>query len=109
MGTIQKVLAQSAPAAASLTAAYTVPGATTAVVSSLMICNPSGAVDTIRVSVAIAGAADAPKQYIYSGVVLPGLNTLAATLGLTLGAGDVVRVYSQNGVCSFNLFGCETS
>lgn len=109
MGTIQKVLGQLAPAAATLTPLYTVPALTSSVVSTLTASNSSSTPDVINVSVAVAGASDTAKQYIYSGILLPGNDTFAATLGLTLAATDVVRVYSQNGTTAFNLFGCETS
>jgi hypothetical protein len=76
-------------------------------------CNHStSVVDQIRVSVQVAGAADATKQYIYGGSSGLGLtvalnDTFAATLGITLAATDVVKVYSVNGTTSFNLFGAE--
>ena len=109
MPTNQKVLGQLAPAAATLSAAYTVPALTQAAVSTITVCNTSGTPDSFNISVAIAGAGDTPAQYLYSGISLPGNNTFAATMGITLGAADVVRVYSLNGTSVFNLFGCETT
>lgn len=110
-----KVLAQSFPTAATLTAVYTVPALTTTVISTITACNHSNTVaDTIRISIAVAGAADATKQYIYGGLTGSGfainvLDTLAATLGITLATTDVVRVYSTNGTTSFNIFGVEVT
>lgn len=101
------------PTAATLTAAYTVPGATTAVISSIVICNHSTTVsDLVRVSISVAGAADSAKQYIYGGITGNGLglmpnDTFVAQLGITLGAADIIRVYSTNGTSSFNIFGSE--
>ena len=109
MPTIQKVLGQSAPFATTLTDAYTVPALTSAVVSSIMVSNSSATPSSFKISIAVAGAADTAKQYIYSGIVCPGNDTFAATLGLTLGAGDVVRVYATNATLAFGIFGCETS
>ena len=101
------VLAQSAPASVTLTDAYTVPGATTAVVSSFTACNQTAAATTFRISVAIAGAADTPAQYLFYDLPLPANDTYKDVLGITLGAADVVRVYSGNGSVSFNLFGAQ--
>lgn len=107
MAQTYKVLGQLDPSAASLTALYTVPGATSAVVSTLTIANRSATATTFRVSIAVAGAADTNKQYLYYDVTITGNNSFAATLGLTLGAGDVVRVYATLATLSFNLFGTE--
>lgn len=102
-----KVLGQSRPAAATLTAAYTVPAATSTVVSSIVINNTSATATTARVSVAIAGAADALSQYVYYDLSIPGNDTFIATVGLTLAATDVVRVYATLATLNFHLFGSE--
>lgn len=104
-----KVLGQSFPAMAALTDAYTVPASSKTVVSTLKVCNQSSAPTSFRVSVAVAGAADSSKQYLYYDVPLSANDTFSATEGWTLGAGDVVRVRSANGQCSFNLFGDEVT
>lgn len=104
-----KVLGQLVPAASTLTTLYTVPAATSTVVSSLTCCNPSGSSTTVRVSIAVAGAADDPKQYLYYDVPVLGHDTLTATLGLTLATTDLVRVLAANGLVAFNLFGAEES
>ena len=109
MATIYKVLGQQAPAATTETALYTVPGATDAVVSSIIICNRSGVADTFRISVSVGGAATANKDYIYYDLILAGTDTFIATVGITLDATDVVRCYSTNGTCSFSLYGSEIS
>lgn len=107
MAEVRKVLGQSAPEAATLTDAYTVPGATQAVVSTITLCNLTGIDDLVSISVAVAGAADESKQYVVSDCDLEAHETKTLTLGLTLGATDVVRVYSSAGLTSFNLFGVE--
>ena len=100
-----KVLGQAIPAAATLTGLYTVPGATTAVVSTLYACNQGSSVAKIRVSVAVAGAADATYQYIAFDQPIPAGRTWRETTGITLGATDVLRVQSDTGLVSFNAFG----
>lgn len=113
MATTYKTLSQSFPAATTLTAVYTVPVSTSTVISSLLVCNHSTTVtDLIRVSISVNGAADATMQYIYGGSSGNGLpvapnDTFSAQLGITLGAGDIIRVYSVSGTTSFNLFGSE--
>ena len=105
MAETQKVLGQSAPLAATLTALYT--AGAKAVASSLVICNRGPAGINARVSVAVSGAADDSKQYLYYDLPVPANDTFIATIGVTLGVGDVVRVYSDLATASFNLFGVE--
>ena len=109
MATTYKVLGQSSPLAATLTAAYTVPALTTATVSTITVANQSATATAFRISVAIAAAADTPAQYLYYDIAIPGNDTFATTIGITLGAGDVVRVYNTLATLSFNIFGVETA
>jgi len=109
VATTPKILGQSKPSATTLTDAYTVPGATTATISTIVVSNQSATPTDFRISVAIAGAADTPAQYLYYDIPIPGNNTFAATLGITLGAADVVRVYNTLATCSFNIFGVENA
>lgn len=104
-----KVLGQVSPAATTLTALYTVPGATVTTVSTISICNQNSAQVTFRVSIAVGGESDDPKQYLYRDQSLLGNDSDFATLGITLGAGDIVRVYASATGVSFNLFGVEVS
>lgn len=104
-----KVLAQSNPLATTLTDAYTVGSGKSAVVSTLVVCNRSSSSRTFRVSVAIAGAANANSQYLYYDVTIEGNSTFTATLGITLAATDVVRVYASTTDLTFSLFGVEVT
>ena len=104
-----KVLGQAKPAAATLTDAYTVPASTTATVSTLIVSNQSSDATEFRVSIAVAGAADSAEQYIYYDITIPGNETFAATIGITLAATDVVRVYNELATLSFSLFGVEAT
>ena len=107
MALIYKVLGQSAPAAVTPNDTYTVGGGVQAVVSSVVVSNQSATADSFRVSVAVGGGATATKDYLYYDIAIPGNDTFIATIGITLTATDVVRCYSTNGTCSFNLFGSE--
>lgn len=107
MSNTLKVLGQSKPSATTLTALYTVPAATSAVVSTISVCNQSATPTSFRISVAPAGAADTASQYLYYDVVIPANDTFIATIGITLATTDVVRVYNTLATCSFSLFGSE--
>lgn len=109
MGEARKVLGQSNPVAATLTDLYTVPAATSVVGSSIVVCNRSATPTTFRISISIAGVADDNKQYLYYDVPILGNDTFIATIGITLAATDVVRVYAVLATLSFNLFGVEVT
>ena len=89
--TTYKVLGQSNPSATTLTTLYTVPSATSAVVSTITIANQTSTAATYRVSIRVAGAADTAKQYVAYDISLPGNATDTLTLGVTLAATDVIR------------------
>lgn len=103
------ILGQLAPAATTLSTLYTVPAATTAAVSTIVVSNTSSSADTFRIAIAVNGAADNIKQYIYRDIPIPGNNTFACTFGITMGAGDVMRCYSGSGNCSFSVFGAQNT
>lgn len=105
-----KVLAQSAPTASSITDIYTVPGATSTTISSIMVCNQNstGSIN-FRISIAVSGASDTPKQYLYYDVPLISNDTFVAVIGLTLGSSDVLRVMTDTANVSFSVFGVEVS
>lgn len=104
-----KVLGQSFPAGGVLTDLYTVPTVTSAVISSLTICNQNSSKAKVRVSIAVAGAVDTTKQYLIYDACLLGNETKSITIGETLATTDVFRVYSDTGTVSFNLFGTEVT
>ena len=109
MANTYKVLSQTKPGAATLTDSYTVPGATQATISSLVVANQSSVATSFRISVSIAGAADTAAQYLYYDIPIPGNDSFAATMGITLGAADVMRVYNTLATCSFNFYVVEVS
>lgn len=108
MATVYKVLGQSAPAATTNVSLYTVPAATSAVCSTLSICN-RGVSTTIRVAVRPSGATLANQHYvIYDNYVNAG-DSVFLTLGITLATTDVVTIYAGTAETSFSLFGSEVS
>ena len=109
MPTNYKVLGQSNPAATTATTLYTVPAATQSIVSTLTVTNQTATAGTYRIAVRVAGAALAANQYLAYDVSLPGNATDTLTLGVTLGATDVITVYASAATFSFNAFGSELS
>ena len=109
MPTTYKVLGQSAPSAATATSLYTVPAATSTIVSTITVANRGATAGTYRVYVRIAGAAAANAQYLVYDASLSANSTDTITLGITLAATDVISVYASNANFSFNAFGTELS
>lgn len=92
-----------------LTTLYTVPAATSAVVSTITISNRSTATRTYRIAIRPAGAAIDIKHYIAYDVNVLANDTTALTLGVTLAATDVVSVYASGSELAFTMFGSEIS
>jgi hypothetical protein len=109
MPTNYKVLGQSNPAATTATSLYTVPAATQAIVSTITVCNQAATAATYRIAVRVAGASLTASQYIAYDVSLPGNASDTLTLGVTLGATDVITVYASTATMSFNAYGSELS
>jgi hypothetical protein len=110
MATVYKVLGQSAPTAATATSLYTVPSATSTIVSSINVVNThASTADIIRIAIRPAGATLANQHYIVYGISLSAGATFTYTSGVTLATTDVITVYSTNGTSSFNAFGSEIS
>jgi glucose-6-phosphate dehydrogenase assembly protein OpcA len=109
MPTNYKVLGQSNPAATTATSLYTVPAATQTIVSTVVVTNQAATAGTYRIAVRVAGASLATSQYIAYDVSLPANSSDTLTLGLTLGAADVVTVYASSATFSFSAFGSELS
>lgn len=107
MATTYKVLGQSNPSATTATTLYTVPAATSAIVSTITVCNQATTAATYRIAVRINGAALTAAQYIAYDVSLPANASDTLTLGVTLGAADVISVYSSSATMSFSAFGSE--
>ena len=109
MATTYKTLAQLAPSATTLTTLYTVPSATSTVISSAVIANRANTAASFRIAIRVAGAAIDNKHYIAYDVVIGANDSTTLTLGLTLATTDVVSVYASTANLSFNLFGSEIS
>ncbi len=109
MPTAYKVLGQSAPSATTATTLYTVPAATSAVVSSIVIANRDTSSATYRISIRPAGAAQANQHYIAYDVTVGASDSTVLTLGITLATTDVVTIYASTANLSFSAYGSEIS
>lgn len=107
MPTIYKVLGQSAPAATTNVNLYTVPAATNAVISTIVIANRAATGATYRIAIRPAGVTLANEDYIAFDVAVGANDSTALTLGITLAATDVITIYASNANLSFNVFGSE--
>jgi len=104
-----KVLGQQNPGANSLTTVYTVPANTQAVISTVTVCNLANVASTFRLAVQPGNAAINNKHYINYDTPLPANDTVALTLGITLGAADVLSANVGSSTISVNVFGSEIS
>ena len=107
MATTYKVLAQSNPAATTNTDIYTVPSSTSAVISTIVICNQAASAATFNIAVRKAGATLTAAQYIAYQVTVGASDSTALTLGVTMATTDVLTVQASTATLSFTAFGSE--
>lgn len=98
---------QSAPGAATLTTAYTVPANKAAVISTITVCNRSATPTSFRIAVSPNGAAISNEHYLFFDTPIQGNETLMYTVGLTMDETDLLRVYATLATLSFNFFPIE--
>ena len=101
------MLGQVNPSANTQTTAYTVPSATQAVISTIVVSNLGPTATTYRIAIQPAGASLIQKHYIAYDISVPALDSIAFTLGVTLATTDVISVMSFSGLVNFNIFGSE--
>lgn len=110
MATTYKVLGQIEPTDTNNANLYTVPASTQAVVSTLAIANTSTAAATFRIFVRVAGAAASDANAIVYDAYVSAYDTTLMTIGITLGAGDIITVRSGTATAlTFHAFGSEIS
>lgn len=105
MPTAYRVIAQAAPAAATLFDIYTVPSGSQVVVSTVSMCNQGATDATFRLAVRPDGAAASSQHYVFYDNTVYAKSTVAATIGITADGGDVISGYSSTGNISFSIFG----
>lgn len=103
-----KILGQFFTTGGSLANLYTVPAATTTIVSTLAICNQTASAKTFRIAVKKLGVSISEEMYIAYDSPIAASDSIFITIGITLSATDVISV-SSSGSVSFSLFGAEIS
>jgi uncharacterized protein with NAD-binding domain and iron-sulfur cluster len=110
MATTYKVLGQTNPSNTSNANLYTVPSGTSTVISTLVITNVTATVALARVYVRQAGVSATTNNAIAYDVSVPANSLNTFTLGITMGATDVLTVNSATAdALAFHLFGSEVS
>ena len=108
MATTYKVLGQVQGTAAVGTYAdlYTVPASTSAVVSTIAICNQAATAMTYRIAVA-STSSPSTAEFIVYGSSIAANDSVFLTLGITLPAGKKLVISSSANTSSFGAFGSE--
>lgn len=109
MATAYKVLGQNALAATTDTNVYTVPSATEAILSTVVVANRGTVSATYRLAVRPDGATLDPKHYIAYDVTIAANDSTTLTLGIAMNAADIFYAYASNANLSVNVFGAEIS
>ena len=105
MATNYQILGQTSPTATTNVDLYTVPSDTSAVCSTLSICNRGATTAFFRVAVRPAGATLANEHYIIYDTFVNPNDSVFLTLGMTLAETDAMTIYSTTSNLSFTLFG----
>ena len=108
MANTYKRLGAINPSANTQTNVYVVPAATSAVVSTIAICNQGSANASYSIIVMPTYAASASAvDYIVRGATVPAADTIFLTIGLTANANTVFAANTGNANISFAIFGSE--
>jgi hypothetical protein len=98
------------PSANTQTNVYVVPAATSAVISTITICNQTASNASYSLALMDASqfnAAAPTATFIIRGGVVPAADTIAITLGLTANAGMVLAANASSSSISIGAFGTE--
>ena len=103
-----KILGQSCPSSTANVTLYTVPTNTNTIISTLSICNLSINNKTYNVAAIPAGETIARKHMLASNGAVAAYDSIALTIGMTLGANDTIVIASQDANnIAFTIFGTE--
>ncbi len=107
-----KRLGALAPSANTQTNVYVVPESTSAVVSTITVCNQTS--DNHSYSLIVMDgsefSASAPAAtFVVRGAVVPAADTVVLTMGLTMNANTILACNGSSAELSFSAFGSEVS
>jgi glucose-6-phosphate dehydrogenase assembly protein OpcA len=104
-----RVLGQANPTANTMTTLYTVPAATSTIVSTIAICNQNANATAFSIAVRPQGGATFANSYVNYNTPIPGNDTITLTIGMTLGNTDIISANCYSSNVSINVFGSEIS
>jgi hypothetical protein len=105
-----RILGQKNPGSSVITNVYTVPPATDAIISSIVLTNTSGTAGggvAARVAVNTSTAPITTANYIAYDVNVPGCDTVTLTIGMTMNTGSNISVYANSTSLAISVFGTE--
>lgn len=101
------ILGQTNPTANTLTTLYRVPTGNSAVISSINIANLDTNPAAFSIAANVSGVATANANYLAWRVTVPGNDSIALSLGVTLNASSFLSVNANTSTVSFSAFGTE--
>jgi hypothetical protein len=101
------ILGQRNPSANVLTTLYQVPDGNSAVISSINIANLDANAAAFSIAANVNGVATANANYLAWRVSVPGNDSIALSLGVTLNASSFLSVNANTSTVSFSAFGTE--
>lgn len=112
MANTYKVLALTALSANTNTDIYTVPAATSTIISTITVANSASTAATYRLAItgsATAASAVTVGDHIAFDVTVPANDTTTISLGLTLEAAKKIVARASTASVTFGVFGSEVS
>ena len=104
-----QILGQTSVAAITNTDLYTVPASTSAIASSLVVCNQNASAISYRVAARKNGAALTGDHYLIYNSTIPANDTVSLSFGMSLASSDIITVYANSASVSFTLFGTQVT
>ena len=88
---------------------YSTPAATEAVISTIAICNTAASPATYRIGLDTTEGTPSASEWVVYGATVAANDTVFLTVGMTLAAGQFVRVSSSADTVTFSAFVSEIS
>jgi hypothetical protein len=101
------ILGQINPSANTLATLYQVPAGNSAVISSINIANLDANAAAFSIAANVSGIATANANYLAWRVSVPGNDSIALSLGVTLNASSYLSVNANTSTVTFSAFGTE--
>ena len=101
------ILGQINPTANTLPKLYSVPASNSAVISSINIANLDGNAAAFSIAANLSGSATTNTNHLAFRVSIPGNDSIALSLGVTLNASSQLSVNANTSTLSFSAFGTE--